>query len=53
MNGYTRCSIYTIEYYSAKKKTLAIWDNMDGPRRYYAKCNDKDEYSVISLICGI
>ena len=28
MNGYTRRSIYTIEYDSAEKKTRAIWDNM-------------------------
>ena len=31
--------IYTMEYYSAirKERNPAIWDNMDGPRGYYAQ----------------
>ena len=38
-----------------KEWNLAICDNMDGLRGYYAKCNklDKDIYHMISLICGL
>ena len=34
---------------------LAICDNTDGPKEYYAKWNksDKDKYCIISLICWI
>ena len=50
--------IYTMEYYTAIQKNewnLAIWDNMDGPREYYAKWNksEKDKYCTISPIFGI
>ena len=41
-----------MEYYLAiTKKDLAIWDNMDGPRRYYAKWNksEKDKYHTFHL----
>ena len=36
--------MYTIEYYSTIKKeqNLAICDNMDRPRQYYAKWNKSD-----------
>ena len=36
-----------------KEWNLAICDNMDGPRGYYAKWkkSEKDKYCVISLIC--
>ena len=48
--------IYTMEYYSAiKNKNLAICNNVDGTRGYYAKRNksEKDNYHMISLIYGI
>ena len=37
-----------------KEWNLAVWDNVDGTRVYYAKQNksEKDKY-IISLICGI
>ena len=40
---------------SHKKWDFAICDNMDGYREYYANRNksDKDEYHIISLLCGI
>ena len=43
---------YTVEYHSAIKNDYAIWDNMDGPREYYAKWNksDKDRCHIISII---
>ena len=44
-------------YYSAIREewNLAICDNMDEPRGYYAKWNksEKDKYCMISLMCGI
>ena len=53
-------SIYTIEYYSAKKKKkkegkLAVSYEMDKPRSYYAKWkkSEKDKYHMISLTCRI
>ena len=38
-----------------KEWNLAICNNMDGARMYYAKLNkwEKDKYHMISLICGI
>ena len=44
------------EYYpNVKKRNLAICNNMDGSRGYYAKWNksEKDKYFMISLICGV
>ena len=45
------------EYYSAIKKewNFAICNNMDGLGGYHAKWDksEKDEYCMISLICGI
>ena len=44
------------EYYpNVKKWNLAICNNMDGSRGYYAKWNksEKDKYFMISLICGV
>ena len=37
-----------------KEWNLAICNNMEGSRRYYAKQNksEKDKYHMISLICG-
>ena len=58
MNKDTEVYIYTMEYYSAIKKEckLAICNNEDGHRAYYAKWNksEKYKYHMISLlICGI
>ena len=41
---YTHTYVYTMEYYSVIKKewNLAICDNMDGSRRFYAKWNKSD-----------
>ena len=38
-----------------KKGIPAIYDNMNGPRGYYAKWNklEKDKYHMISFICGL
>ena len=38
-----------------KEWNLTLCDNMDAPRKYYAKWNksDKDKYCMISLTCGI
>ena len=55
MSGKRRAVLYRIEYYSAIKKELklAICNNVDGARVYYAKQNksEKDKYHMISLIC--
>ena len=40
-----------------KKKEIFIFcNNMDGPRKHYAKGisqSEKDQYHMISLLCGI
>ena len=57
MYTYTHTHTHTMDYYSAQKKeyNLAICDNIDRPRGYYAKWNksDKNKYCMISLTCGI
>ena len=52
-----RVYTYTMKDYSATKKkkkerNLAICDNMDGPREYYAEWNqlEKDIYRMISHV---
>ena len=49
--------IYIMEYCSAIKKewNLAIRNDMDGAREYYAKWikSKKDKYQMVSLIYGI
>lgn len=47
--------MYTMEYYSARKEqNLAICNNMNGTKVYYAKQikSEKDRYRMISLIWG-
>ena len=41
--------IYTVEYYSAMKRTGAIRSNIDGPRDDHTKWSklDKDKYHLI------
>ena len=49
-------NIYSGKLLSHNKEwNCAICNNMDGPRRYYAKWNklEKDKYCMISLVCGI
>ena len=59
MNGYGGCSMCVcvcvcnrILLSHKKEWNLAIWDNMDGPKGYYAKWNkkDKEKYGTVSLI---
>ena len=49
--------IHNVVLLSHKKEwNLAIYNNMDGPREYYAKWNKSDrerQNSMISLIGGI
>ena len=47
--------IYTMEYYHQKEWNLAICNNMDRARQYYATQNklEEDKYYMISLIFGI
>ena len=48
---------YTMEYYPniEKNEINGIFSKMDGPRNYHTKSSqkEKDEYHMISLICGI
>ena len=37
MNGYRKCGIHTMEYYSVLKEYLAICNSMDEPGGHYAK----------------
>ena len=49
-------NVDTKEYYSdVKKWNLAICNNMDGSRGYYAKWNksEKDKYLMVSLVCRV
>ena len=39
--------VYIYIYYAAIKKNLAICDNMDGPRKHYAKLNKLDRERLI------
>ena len=56
-NWKKRWYIYIVEFDLAIKKewNLTIWDNMDEPRRYYAKWNksENEKYHIISFLCGI
>jgi len=40
---------------SQREWNLAVYNNMDGSRGYYAKGNksEKDKYYMILLICGL
>ena len=44
IHTHTCTHMHTMEYYSGTKKewNLAICNNMDGPRGYYAKWNKSD-----------
>ena len=53
----THTCTHTLEYYMAIKRWDCVtWDNMDGPRGYYAKWisqTERDKYYMIPLICRI
>lgn len=57
IDEWKRRHTHTLNYCSTIEKewNSAIFDNMDGPREYYAKWSKskKDKYHVISLICVI
>ena len=46
-----------MDYHSTieKESNPAIYNNMDGPWKYYVKVNqiEKEKYLMISYICGI
>ena len=47
---------YTMEYYAAIKERNNVICNMNEPRDDRTKCSKsekKDEYHMISLVCGI
>ena len=48
-------SVVLCPYQDIKKQNLAICDNIDKSKRYYAKWNksENDKHCMISLICGI
>ena len=45
--------IYTVEYYSAIKKNVATWMDLDIIILNEVSQTEKDKYHMISLICGI
>ena len=58
MTGIRRCSIYTMEYYSAIKKNeimpfAATWIQLEITILNEISQKEKDKYHMISLICGI
>ena len=55
MDKETVVYIYDGVLFSHKKEwNLTMYDNMNGPSRYYSKWNksDKHKYCIISLTCG-
>ena len=51
-----RCHMYTIRYYSVKKKTLSsatTWTKLEGIPLSEINQIKEDKYFMVSLICGI
>ena len=58
MNGQRRCGTYTMEYYSAIKKSeimpfAATWTDLEMIMLSEKSQTEKDKYCVISVIYGI
>ena len=58
MTGIRRCSIYTMEYYSAIKKNeilpfAAMWMDLENIMLSKVGHTEKNKYYMTALICGI